>query len=195
LDSQILLGVFTQPAEGASKDGASGFFKGTLKGVTGLVTKPVAGVLDAASKTAEGIKNTATMFEQKPTNMRVRFPRAFYGKEKYYRTEMPTDGEIIWLLHHTKNTKYRDMSLICAFDIFPDETDKDTSYILALSYEYVLAWNVRQAKPMWAFNPKEIKKVNLYQDGMQIELNRSAEISEVFSFQMKFSLNLFKIGR
>ena len=91
---------------------------------------------------------------------------------------MPTDGEIIWLLHHTKNTKYRDMSLICAFDVFPDENDKDNSYILALSYEYVLAWNIKQAKPMWAFNPSEIKKVNLYQDGMQIELNRSAEISE-----------------
>jgi len=171
-------GVFTQPMEGASADGAKGFFKGTVKGVTGLVAKPVAGILDAASKTAEGIKNTANMFDQRPSNSRVRFPRAFYGKEKYYRTEMPTDGEIIWLLHHTKNTKYRDMSLICAFDVFPNVEDKDTSYILALSYEYVLAWDVKHAKLMWAFNPKDIKKVNLYQDGMQIELDRSAEISE-----------------
>jgi len=171
-------GVFTQPMEGASTDGAKGFFKGTVKGVTGLVAKPVAGILDAASKTAEGVKNTANMFDQRPSNNRVRFPRAFYGKEKYYRTEMPTDGEIIWLLHHTKNTKYRDMSLICAFDVFPDVEDKDNSCILALSYEYVLAWDVKHAKLMWAFNPKDIKKVNLYQDGMQIELDRSAEISE-----------------
>jgi hypothetical protein len=31
---------------------------GTLKGVTGLFTKPVSGTLDLLSKTADGIKNT-----------------------------------------------------------------------------------------------------------------------------------------
>jgi vacuolar protein sorting-associated protein 13A/C len=39
-----------------------GFFKGGLKGITGLIVKPVSGVIDATSKTAEGIKNTTKMF-------------------------------------------------------------------------------------------------------------------------------------
>jgi hypothetical protein len=32
---------------------------GGLKGITGLVIKPVSGIIDATTKTAEGIKNTA----------------------------------------------------------------------------------------------------------------------------------------
>jgi vacuolar protein sorting-associated protein 13A/C len=46
--------------EGIKSGGFTGFFKGTAQGIAGLVIKPVTGVLDATSKTAEGIKNQAT---------------------------------------------------------------------------------------------------------------------------------------
>ena len=52
---------------------ASGFVKGIGKGVTGLVLKPVVGVVDLVTDTAEGIKNTATYFDAKAG--RVRYPR------------------------------------------------------------------------------------------------------------------------
>jgi len=170
--------------EGIEREGAKGLFKGTAKGLTGLVAKPVAGVLDCASKTAEGVKNTANMFDEKPLNSRLRFPRAFYGKERYYRSYMETDAEIIWLLHQTKNTKFLDISLISAFDVFPSETDQETSFILALAYEYVLCWDIRRVKLVWAFDPKNIVKVNLFQDGMQIELKKPDEISQVNFIKM-----------
>jgi len=35
---------------------------GAVKGVGGLVIKPLSGVIDAASKTCEGIKNTPEYF-------------------------------------------------------------------------------------------------------------------------------------
>jgi hypothetical protein len=35
---------------------------GGLKGITGLVTKPVTGIIDGVTKTAEGIKNTTKVF-------------------------------------------------------------------------------------------------------------------------------------
>lgn len=38
--------------KGAEKKGLGGFGLGLLKGVTGLVTKPLTGIVDAASKTA-----------------------------------------------------------------------------------------------------------------------------------------------
>lgn len=62
---QGIVGVFMQPVQGAEKDGIEGFFKGTLKGLAGLVVKPVVGVMDMTSKTAEGIKNTANYFDDK----------------------------------------------------------------------------------------------------------------------------------
>jgi vacuolar protein sorting-associated protein 13A/C len=48
--------------KGASKKGFGGFGLGLLKGVTGLVTKPITGIVDGVSKTAEGIKNTTKIF-------------------------------------------------------------------------------------------------------------------------------------
>ena len=46
-----ITGLFTQPYENTKKEGVVGFFKGAAKGVTGLVVKPVTGVVDFASKT------------------------------------------------------------------------------------------------------------------------------------------------
>lgn len=53
---------------------------GSAIGVTGLFIKSIAGVLDAASKTAEGLTNTATHFDDKPNQQRIRPIRPFYGK-------------------------------------------------------------------------------------------------------------------
>lgn len=51
-------GLVTSPVEGAQESGIGGFFLGGIKGLTGLVIKPVSGILDATTKTFEGIKNT-----------------------------------------------------------------------------------------------------------------------------------------
>lgn len=59
-----ITGLVTEPIKGAEKSGIGGFFKGGLKGLTGLIVKPVSGVIDATSKTAEGIKNTTKVFSK-----------------------------------------------------------------------------------------------------------------------------------
>ena len=51
-------GLVTSPVEGAQESGIGGFFLGGIKGITGLVIKPVSGIIDATTKTVEGIKNT-----------------------------------------------------------------------------------------------------------------------------------------
>ena len=45
--------------------GAEGFVKGIGKGLMGAVFKPITGVMDMASKTAEGIKNTGDYLDKK----------------------------------------------------------------------------------------------------------------------------------
>jgi hypothetical protein len=42
------------PIEGFKK-GNKGLFKGVITGVTGMVTKPLSGALDAVKKTTDGI--------------------------------------------------------------------------------------------------------------------------------------------
>jgi len=41
-----------------------GFFKGTVKGLTGLVIKPLSGTLDLLSKTSEGFKNMVSSHDR-----------------------------------------------------------------------------------------------------------------------------------
>ena len=47
-----LKGVIMDPLEGAERKGIAGFFLGAAKGVSGLVLKPVSGIIDATTKTA-----------------------------------------------------------------------------------------------------------------------------------------------
>ena len=73
-----IVGVFSQPYQSARQEGALGFMKGAAKGLAGLVVKPVTGIIDFASKTTEGIKNNALIFEDKANEDRMRYPRVFY---------------------------------------------------------------------------------------------------------------------
>jgi hypothetical protein len=70
-------GVFVEPVRGAKEDGVRGFFTGISRGITGLYVKPAVGVVDMVTRTAEGMKNTTTYWEEKK---RVREPR-FIGAE------------------------------------------------------------------------------------------------------------------
>ena len=80
-----ITGVVTQPIEESKKGGFLGFFKGTAKGVAGLVVKPISGTLDFLSLTTEGIKNTTKRDEELALDKRLRLPRPFYENERIIR--------------------------------------------------------------------------------------------------------------
>ena len=61
-----------------------GFMKGTYRGLSGLVVKPISGTLDFFSKTSEGIKNTAGSTEKEVP--KIRLMRPFYGKQQLIKT-------------------------------------------------------------------------------------------------------------
>lgn len=50
-----ITGLVRQPYQGMKEDGFFGALKGSLKGLAGLITKPLTGIIDATSKTAEGL--------------------------------------------------------------------------------------------------------------------------------------------
>ena len=55
-----IVGLVYQPIQGHQEEGGIGILKGTIFGITGLVTKPVSGIFLAISKTIEGINSTIT---------------------------------------------------------------------------------------------------------------------------------------
>lgn len=72
-----------EPMKGVEKEGAAGFFKGLGKGVIGTVVKPTVGVIDLATQTTKGLRNTASMFDVKVTRRR---PPRYFGPEKILTT-------------------------------------------------------------------------------------------------------------
>jgi len=81
----IFLSVFGKPIEGAQNEGIQGFVKGIGQGFTGLALKPLTGVIDVVSKTAEGIRNTSAYFDDKPNEKRERSIRAFYNTGRHFK--------------------------------------------------------------------------------------------------------------
>ncbi|CAK79548.1 unnamed protein product (macronuclear) [Paramecium tetraurelia] len=155
--SNGITGVVTQPYQETQKNGLKGFVKGTLKGLSGLVVKPIAGVLDASAKAAEGVVSTATHFDDKPNDTRIRYPRIFYEKSKYFQKYIALDAQVVNFLVGFMNGRYKDIEIVTCFHLKETETQlnnmqrqilsatksihecfKYTSKILILSYQYIL---------------------------------------------------------
>ena len=67
-----ITGIILHPYYGIENDGFKGFLKGSVKGISGLFIKPFTGILDATSKTAEGLKNSAMNINEKANEDRIR---------------------------------------------------------------------------------------------------------------------------
>lgn len=74
-----MTGLVRHPMEGYETNGVTGGLTGTLKGIAGLVTKPISGTFEGISKFSEGIKNTALLFQDGPNSRRARPPRVFFS--------------------------------------------------------------------------------------------------------------------
>ena len=72
--SSGIAGIVTQPIRDTKRHGAIGVLSGIGKGVLGLISKPIVGVVDFAADISDGLKQTAIREEEID---RVRFPRYF----------------------------------------------------------------------------------------------------------------------
>jgi hypothetical protein len=119
--------------------------------LAGLVVKPVTGIIDFASKTTEGIKNNALMFEDKARDSRMRHPRVFYSECFILKEYSPRDSQLFAIL---KKVDYENK---CPNPVFVDafEADKNRHFlILLLSGVAYLDGDARKLK--WAIDFSEM---------------------------------------
>jgi vacuolar protein sorting-associated protein 13A/C len=95
-------GVVTKPIE-AAKQGNIG--KGFLQGFSGLIMKPISGVLDLVSKTTEGVKNT---INSNVSIEKMRPSRAFYGKYLIFREFHNFHADVYMILKDSLDYSYVD---------------------------------------------------------------------------------------
>ncbi|XP_058197048.1 uncharacterized protein LOC131313017 isoform X3 [Rhododendron vialii] len=70
-----LTGLLQSPIKGAEKHGLPGVLSGVALGITGLVARPAASILEVTGKTAQSIRNRSKLHHVGPQRLRVRLPR------------------------------------------------------------------------------------------------------------------------
>ncbi|XP_048230004.1 uncharacterized protein LOC8267449 isoform X1 [Ricinus communis] len=70
-----LTGLLQSPIKEAEKHGLPGVLSGIALGVTGLVARPAASILEVTGKTAESIRNRSKLYQIGSQQYRVRLPR------------------------------------------------------------------------------------------------------------------------
>ncbi|XP_050228405.1 uncharacterized protein LOC126677693 isoform X2 [Mercurialis annua] len=70
-----LTGLLQAPIKEAEKHGLPGVLSGIAFGVTGLVARPAASILEVTGKTAESIRNRSKLYQIRSQRYRVRIPR------------------------------------------------------------------------------------------------------------------------
>ncbi|EAS01215.2 PH domain protein (macronuclear) [Tetrahymena thermophila SB210] len=145
-----IVGIVEQPLEGAEKDGVTGFLLGTVKGLTGAIVKPITGILDATSKTAEGLSNTVTHFDDKANDERNRLPRTFYDFMGYYKRYCLSDAQFSLLCYNFP--KLRDLHIIDSIKISGDN-------YLGIAREKIIIYNNKKLKIVRIIDPIMIGEI------------------------------------
>lgn len=70
-----LTGLLQSPIRGAEKHGLPGVLSGIALGVTGLVARPAASILEVTEKTARSIRNRSKLYHMGSQRLRIRLPR------------------------------------------------------------------------------------------------------------------------
>ncbi|KAL4445126.1 hypothetical protein ABPG74_018854 [Tetrahymena malaccensis] len=163
-----VIDVFAKPIQGARNGGVKGFLKGTWQGVSGLIIKPLSGILDAASKTAEGITNTATYFDDKPNQRRIRQIRPFYGVEQYFKEYNEIDAEMFMEITRFKGGRFKEATFLNAFILLDDEFNQKS---LILLKEALIFMEIRTRKRVWIIPSNQLKSFQQVFDGINIFVN------------------------
>jgi vacuolar protein sorting-associated protein 13A/C len=164
-----LTGVVTQPAEGARKSGFKGFFYGGIKGLSGLVVKPVVGMFNVASKTAEGIKSGVSV--DRVQMERVRSPRAVYGRPPRIATYVQTDSDVRLYMSRFKKGKYNGFTF--EMQIYRKE-GKKSEILLVLYTDLVVLVDLYRHKVVWEVPVKALHTVEVGKGAVKMCTSPSA---------------------
>lgn len=141
--------------------------------------KPISGVLDAASKTAEGVKNTALIFE-KTEEKREREPRIFYGFDKCYESYNNDDIEVMKILKTAKKGKFAMSSYFGFKKYLPSAKESNNIYMLIFTLENLINFSCHRGKIEWYIPINTIMKAENQGGGLKIYLNEINKKLKVF---------------
>lgn len=110
-----LTGLLQSPIRGAEKHGLPGVVSGIALGVTGLVARPAASILEVTGKTAQSIRNRSKLFQMGTQRFRARLPRPL-SKElplRPYSWEEAVGRSVVMEIDDGSKMKGEDVLVTC----------------------------------------------------------------------------------
>ena len=174
-------GVVMKPVNGLKKDGAKGFFVGLGKGVGGIITDPVAGIIDAGAGIIDEVKNS--MSESRDS---MRYPRVFNNIQIQEYDHVSAICQLQYQ-RHAKNycdtfvyfvngsDKFIGITESCIVFLVPNEQKKDPSKQFSVN-------KLRKIAEIENAIAKDKTLLIKFNDGFEFQITcQSNEIAEVAS--------------
>jgi len=160
-------GLARKPYEGAEKDGASGFFKGMGKGIVGLATKPVVGVFDLATNVSEGIRNTATVFDEDGID-RTRLPR-YIAADGVLRPYSEKDALGLYWLKQLNDGQYSQEQFLAYLELSGQEMT------VIVTYNRIMLVRLQKMRTEWDVPYRDLQTIAREKTGIQLVMKGAVQ--------------------
>jgi hypothetical protein len=175
------VGVIEKPTQEGKRAGFLGGLKGSLIGLSGLLVKPVTGLLDAISIAAEGVKNSTTM-NVSLTQTRLRMPRILYGTSQKVMNYSEADVHVFYYMCKL-NKQFKDK--LFEYQIYRNTQTHEQFLFVAYSSVLVLV-NVKRTKVVWTVQTKYISEVSLEDECVVIRSLKERTQGQYDSSEQRF---------
>jgi hypothetical protein len=169
---QGITGLVTEPIKGFKKDKMEGMVKGGFKGIGGLFVKPVAGVFDMVSRSAEGIKNTAN-FNEEVEFYKARYPRVVYGPLRVIQVYNDDDSVLMQHLYRLKKMKYYEKEFVEQVSAL---NSAGKPVVFAIFTDVLLLITRQDGKIKWKVKVADIKSTDIREDFLAINAQKRQKI-------------------
>lgn len=142
----------------------------------GVVVKPITGVLDFASHTTEGLKNTVTYFDDKANEQKIRTPRPFYGQEKYFKKFDAVEALVQNNLKILEEGKYAFDNFLQSFLVKPDSNSGANYFIITV--EHIFYYVEKRGTLDFVLEPINVTDVVIEKGGFKIIINQNSTLRE-----------------
>lgn len=147
-------GIVTKPVAGAKEEGISGFFKGVGKGLIGAVARPTAGVVDFASGSFDAVKRATDVVDE----VRPVRPARFIRPDGIIRPYNLMEAQGNRLLQDVDKGKYADTDVYIAH-INICEEGRNILLVTNRRVMFVLKGDVfGQWNAEWTYSWEEVKE-------------------------------------
>ncbi|KAF3943895.1 hypothetical protein CMV_029587, partial [Castanea mollissima] len=189
-----LTGLLQSPIKGAEKHGLPGVLSGIALGVTGLLAKPAASILEVTGKTAQSIRNRSRLYQMGSQRFRARLPRPLcrefplrpYSWEEAVGTSVLVEAdndlklkdEVLVMCKALKQAEWVIESEIGLESVIHADSDQDVVHIVGSSPDTILRQN--QHHPRKGVGTRTVRWSNpttlpLFQTNLELASKEDAE--------------------